>query len=61
MEDKKTAIHECAKELFNAKGFKDTDISEITKMAGAAVGTYYNCYPSKEKLFWISFSKIGKS
>lgn len=51
MEDKKTLIYDCAKEIFSLKGFKDTNISDITKMAGMAVGTFYNYYPSKEKLF----------
>ncbi|OPA74588.1 TetR family transcriptional regulator [Paenibacillus selenitireducens] len=51
MEEKKTLIYDCAKELFSNKGFKDTNISDITKKAGMAVGTFYNYYPSKEKLF----------
>ncbi len=51
MEDKKTLIYKCAKELFAANGFKDTAISDIAKKAGMAVGTFYNYYPSKEKLF----------
>ncbi|AUM94951.1 TPA: TetR/AcrR family transcriptional regulator [Clostridium botulinum] len=51
MEDKKTLIYDCAKEIFAIKGFKDTNISDIAKMAGMAVGTFYNYYPSKEKLF----------
>jgi Transcriptional regulator len=51
MEDKKADIFNCAKELFSSKGFKDTNVSDITKMAGMAVGTFYNYYPSKEKLF----------
>lgn len=55
MEDKKTLIHDCAKELFSGKGFKDTNISEITKRAGMAVGTFYSYYPSKEKLFMEIF------
>lgn len=55
MEDKKTRIYDCAKELFSKKGFKDTNISEITKKAGMAVGTFYNYYPSKEKLFMDIF------
>ena len=55
MEDKKTVIYNCAKEVFSAKGFKDTNISEITKQAGMAVGTFYNYYPSKEKLFMDIF------
>ena len=38
MEDKKEIIFNCAKELFITKGFKDTNVSDITKMAGIAVG-----------------------
>lgn len=51
MDDKKTIIYTCAKEIFSLKGFKDTNISDIAKKAGMAVGTFYNYYPSKEKLF----------
>jgi len=51
MEDKKTEIYTAGKELFSTKGFKDTNVSDITKRAGVAVGTFYNYYPSKEKLF----------
>jgi len=48
-------IYTCAKDIFSTKGFKDTNISEITKRAGMAVGTFYNYYPSKEKLFMDIF------
>lgn len=51
MKDKKTEIFNCGRELFYTKGFKDTNISDITKMAGVGVGTFYNYYESKEKLF----------
>jgi len=51
VEDKKREIFDCGKELFSTNGFKDTNISDITKKAGIAVGTFYNYYPSKEKLF----------
>ena len=51
MEDKKAAIYHSAKELFSTMGFKDTNIADITKTAGIGVGTFYNYYPSKEKLF----------
>ncbi len=51
MEDKKAAIFNSAKELFSVKGFKDTNVSDITKMAGIGVGTFYNYYASKEGLF----------
>lgn len=51
MIDKKAKIHNSGRELFSSKGFKDTNIAEITKMAGMATGTFYNYYPSKDQLF----------
>lgn len=51
MKDTKIDIFNFGKELFSSQGFKDTNISDITKKAGIAVGTFYNYYPSKEKLF----------
>ena len=51
MIDKKAAILKCGRELFSSKGFKDTNVAEITRTAGMATGTFYNYYPSKEKLF----------
>lgn len=55
MRDKKAEIFNCGKELFSSKGFKDTNVSDITKLAGIGVGTFYNYYPSKEKLFMEIF------
>lgn len=55
--DKKQIIFNCGWELFHSKGFKDTNISDIAKMAGIAVGTFYNYYPSKEKLFFEIYMK----
>jgi AcrR family transcriptional regulator len=55
MEDKKAELFRCGKELFSSKGFKDTSVADITRMAGFAVGTFYNYYPSKEKLFMEIF------
>lgn len=51
MEDKKAVLFNCAKEQFATKGFKNTNIADITKQAGFSVGTFYNYYPSKDKLF----------
>lgn len=51
MEDKKAVLFNCAKGLFAAKGFKDTNVADITARAGFSVGTFYNYYPSKDKLF----------
>ncbi len=51
MEDKKANIFNRGKKIFSSKGFKDTNVSDITKMVGIGVGTFYNYYSSKEKLF----------
>ena len=51
MTDKKAEIQRCAKDLFSARGFKDTSVADIMKAAGMAVGTFYNYYPSKDHLF----------
>ena len=51
MVDKKADIFNSGRELFSSKGFKDTNVSDIAEMAGIGVGTFYNYYSSKEKLF----------
>ncbi len=55
MESKKDTLYRCAKVLFGERGFKDTNVSDITRSAGVSVGTFYNYYPSKEKLFMEIF------
>jgi len=49
--DKKIEIYRCGKEIFENKGFKDSTVAEIMKLAGMATGTFYNYYDSKDKLF----------
>ncbi len=51
MTDKKKEIYNCGKVLFSEKGFKDTNVTDITEMAGIAAGTFYLYFPSKEHLF----------
>lgn len=51
MIDKKEEILNAGRRLFTEKGFKDTNVAEITKLAGMATGTFYNYYKSKDKLF----------
>ncbi len=57
MEDKKAALFSSAKELFAVKGLKDTNVADITKAAGVSVGSFYNYYPSKDKLFMEIFKE----
>jgi AcrR family transcriptional regulator len=56
LEDKKQLIFRSAHELFSKKGFKDTNVPEITNLAGVAVGTFYNYYNSKDEIFLDVFN-----
>lgn len=51
MKDTKTILFNCGKELFSRNGFKDTNVSDITKTSGIGTGTFYNYYSSKDELF----------
>lgn len=55
MIDKKKEIFKYGKELFEATGFKNTNVSQIMKKSGMATGTFYNYYSSKDKLFMDIF------
>ena len=55
MNDKKARILKYGRTLFSSKGFKDTNVAEITKMAGIATGSFYNYYTSKDMLFMEIF------
>jgi AcrR family transcriptional regulator len=55
LKDTKTDLFNCGKELFSRKGFKDTNVSDITKSVGIGTGTFYNYYSSKEELFMAIF------
>ncbi len=55
MNDKKQQLYQSAKAMFSERGFKDTNISAITKAANMAVCTFYLYYASKEQLFMEIF------
>lgn len=60
MIDKKLEILKAGRVLFTEKGFKDTNVSEITKRAGIATGTFYNYYTSKDILFMEIYLEENK-
>ena len=51
MDNMKQALQLAAKRSFAEKGYKATSISDICRNAHVAVGSFYNCYPSKEAIF----------
>ncbi len=61
MLDKKAEIFKSGRELFLLKGFKEVNVSDITREAGVGVGTFYNYYPSKEELFFDIYFKENEA
>lgn len=47
----RTRIVECARLMFNRKGFDQVSIDEIMKGAGLTRGGFYNHFSSKEDLY----------
>lgn len=48
---KKEAILQVATKLFSEKGFKETRMSELSKITGAAEGTIFYHFKNKEEIF----------
>lgn len=55
--NKKMNLDNAAYEVFSEYGYKNTNISEIAKKAGMAVGSFYKYYKSKEEIFLETYIK----
>src|ERR1700730_13421403 len=53
-------ILDAAEEVFGAMGYYEASISEITRRAGVAQGTYYIYFHSKREIFAELVEDIGK-
>ncbi|MDO5096865.1 MAG: TetR/AcrR family transcriptional regulator [Peptostreptococcaceae bacterium] len=51
MDEKKIILDDAAYEVFIEKGYKETNIAEISKRAKISVGSFYKYYESKEEIF----------
>ncbi|MDR2551151.1 MAG: TetR/AcrR family transcriptional regulator [Desulfobulbus sp.] len=58
---KKDVILRAATHLFSRKGYKDTAMGELTKMTGAAEGTIFYHFKSKQGLFLAILSNLKES
>lgn len=56
----KQKLMESCRACWERYGYKKTTVAEIAKMAGAATGTFYSFFESKEMLFWITADCYGK-
>jgi len=53
-------ICEAAEELFAQNGYYTTDISDITRKAGVATGTFYTYFPDKNSVFLHLMDDLGR-
>lgn len=48
---------EAARQIFRSKGYKETNVADVTRRAGIAVGSFYKFFESKEELFVEVYGK----
>lgn len=56
--ERRQAILQAAEELFLRQGFEATQVSQIVKQIGAAQGTFYNYFSSKEDVLNVIFLNL---
>jgi len=54
-EESRIRIYEAAKDLIAQKGFLETNIADICRLAGCSVGAFYHHFPTKESLLEETF------
>jgi AcrR family transcriptional regulator len=59
--NKKAIILETAATLFSEKGFRETSMAELSKITGAAEGTIFYHFKSKEELFVAILEELKKT
>jgi AcrR family transcriptional regulator len=59
--NKKALILQTAAALFSRKGFKETSMAELSKLTGAAEGTIFYHFKTKEELFVAILEELKKT
>jgi len=54
-EDSRHRIYEAARTLIAQKGFLETNITDICRVAGCSVGAFYHHFPTKESILEETF------
>jgi AcrR family transcriptional regulator len=58
--NKRNSILEAAAKLFSEKGFRETPMTEISRITGAAEGTIFYHFKNKEELFVAILEDLKK-
>jgi AcrR family transcriptional regulator len=59
--NKRNSILEAAAKLFSEKGFRETPMTEISRITGAAEGTIFYHFKNKEELFVAILEDLKKT
>ena len=57
----KTTVLDAAQHLFGRRGYQQTTMEEVAKEAGVSVGTLYNMFEDKERLYAQVALRIGQA
>jgi len=58
--DSKTLLLRAGRQLFGEKGYFETNVHEITSMAGLATGSFYRHFDSKEAFYSEVIRQVGR-
>jgi AcrR family transcriptional regulator len=59
--DRRERLYEAALDLFRMHGYDETTVSDITKRAGLAKGTFFNYFPTKDAVLrYLGAREIGR-
>jgi AcrR family transcriptional regulator len=56
-ETSREELIEAARRIFRSKGYKETNVADVTQRVGIAVGSFYKFFDSKEDLFVEVYGK----
>jgi AcrR family transcriptional regulator len=59
--DRRERLYEAALQLFRTQGYEGTTVSQITRQAGLAKGTFFNYFPTKDAVLrYLGAREVGR-